>query len=101
LDELLSPHNISYRPRSLMEDNPAFKQLIPYVIFRHTDPSGRHHHMVCQVCNGAYNLSPHYLEEFRNTLVQEFGFEPDLEHFAISGTCAECLASRSEVQGAE
>lgn len=55
-----------------------------------TDPSGRHHHMVCRVCNGAFNLSPHYLEEFRNTLKQEFGFEPDLEHFSISGICAGC-----------
>ena len=55
-----------------------------------TDPHGGHHHMVCRVCNGAFNLSPHYLEEFRNTLSNEFGFEPDLEHFAISGVCALC-----------
>ncbi len=55
-----------------------------------TDPHGGHHHMVCRVCNGAFNLSPHYLEEFRNTLSKEFGFEPDLEHFAISGVCASC-----------
>ena len=55
-----------------------------------TDPHGAHHHMVCRECNGAFNLSPHYLEEFRNTLTQEFGFEPDLEHFAVSGVCAQC-----------
>jgi len=58
-----------------------------------TDPLGGHHHMVCRVCDGAFNLSPHYLEEFRNTLSQEFGFEPDLEHFAISGVCAGCRGS--------
>lgn len=55
-----------------------------------TNPHGKHHHMVCQLCHGAFNLSPHYLEEFRATLVSEFGFEPDLEHFAISGICASC-----------
>lgn len=55
-----------------------------------TDPAGKHHHMVCQVCHGAFNLSPHYLEEFRGTLVSEFGFEPDLQHFTISGVCASC-----------
>ena len=66
-----------------------------------TDPNGRHHHMVCQVCNGAFNLSPHYLEEFRETLVREFGFEPDLEHFAVSGVCATCSAQKSEVDGAD
>ncbi len=55
-----------------------------------TDPAGRHHHMVCQTCKGAFNLSPFYLEEFRRTLIREFGFEPDLEHFSITGVCAGC-----------
>ena len=58
-----------------------------------TDPNGRHHHMVCQVCNGAFNLGPHYLEEFRRTLLQEFGFEPDLEHFTVAGICTDCQSS--------
>ena len=40
LDELLRPENISYRPRPEMEEDPSFKQLIPYVIFRHTDQNG-------------------------------------------------------------
>ena len=55
-----------------------------------TDPEGKHHHMVCRLCQRAFNLGPHYLEEFHNTLLSEFGFEPDLEHFAISGVCAPC-----------
>jgi predicted NUDIX family phosphoesterase len=33
LTELLGPRNTSYRPRSEMEADPSFKQLIPYVIF--------------------------------------------------------------------
>jgi len=36
LDELLCAEHTSYRPRSEMEEDPSFKQLIPYVIFRHT-----------------------------------------------------------------
>jgi predicted NUDIX family phosphoesterase len=40
LIELLRPENISYRPRPEMEEDPSFKQLIPYVIFRHTDLDG-------------------------------------------------------------
>lgn len=55
-----------------------------------TDPKGKHHHMVCQVCSGAFNLSPHYLEQFRSTLMREFNFEPDLEHFTITGVCSTC-----------
>jgi predicted NUDIX family phosphoesterase len=41
LTELLSPKNTSYRPRGEMEENPNFKQLIPYVIFRHRDAASR------------------------------------------------------------
>ena len=59
------------------------------------DPSGPHHHMVCRVCNGAYNLSPTYLDEFRDTLLEEFDFEPDLEHFAITGTCSGCRSGQN------
>ena len=40
-DELLSPEHTSYRPRAEVEQDPSFKQLIPYVIFRHTDGDGR------------------------------------------------------------
>jgi predicted NUDIX family phosphoesterase len=43
LGELLSPKNTTYRPRGEMEENPSFKQLIPYVIFRHRDAVGRDH----------------------------------------------------------
>ena len=41
LGELLSPEHVSYRPRSEMEEDPNFKQLIPYVVFRHVDAAGR------------------------------------------------------------
>jgi predicted NUDIX family phosphoesterase len=40
LDELLRPEHMSYRPRGEMEQDPSFKQLIPYVVFRYTTPSG-------------------------------------------------------------
>ena len=39
--ELFAVDNISYRPRPQMEEDLSFKQLIPYVIFRHTDEEGR------------------------------------------------------------
>ena len=38
---LLDPAHTSYRPRAAMEQDPSFKQLIPYVIFRHQDAGGR------------------------------------------------------------
>jgi predicted NUDIX family phosphoesterase len=41
LDSLLSPAHTSYRPRSEMERDPSFKQLIPYVLFCHTRSAGQ------------------------------------------------------------
>lgn len=41
LDELLSPENTRYLPRDKAEQDPSYKQLIPYVILAHTEPSGR------------------------------------------------------------
>ena len=40
VSQLLVPQNISYRPRDEMEQDPSFKQLIPYVIFRYVDQTG-------------------------------------------------------------
>ncbi|MCL2005493.1 MAG: phosphoesterase [Planctomycetaceae bacterium] len=39
-DILLDAKNVQFRPRSEMETNPEFKQLIPYMIFCHTDSAG-------------------------------------------------------------
>jgi predicted NUDIX family phosphoesterase len=38
---LLDPAHTSYQPRSAMEQDPNFKQLIPYVIFRYRNPAGQ------------------------------------------------------------
>ena len=40
LGELLQPKHTSYRMRADVEKDPSFKQLIPYVIFRHTNAAG-------------------------------------------------------------
>src|SRR4051812_37084419 len=43
LGELLSAKNTSYRSRGEMEEDPSFKQLIPYVIFTHRDAASTLH----------------------------------------------------------
>jgi predicted NUDIX family phosphoesterase len=40
LERLLRPEHMSYRPRPEMEQDPSFKQLIPYVVFRYVTPAG-------------------------------------------------------------
>ena len=42
-EPLLKSEHISYRPRDQMEQDPSFKQLIPYVIFQYDDASGSSH----------------------------------------------------------
>ena len=39
-DVLLHANNTQFRPRSEVEADPSFKQLIPYMIFCHTDTTG-------------------------------------------------------------
>lgn len=41
LDILLRPENVTFRPRGEMEEDPNFKQLIPYVVFCYRDDNGR------------------------------------------------------------
>lgn len=43
LRTLLDPQHTSYHPRPEMETDPAFKQLIPYVLFQHVDAQGEAH----------------------------------------------------------
>ena len=40
LAEMLKPEHTRFLPRSEVEEDPSQKQLIPYVIFRHTDAAG-------------------------------------------------------------
>ena len=42
-DVLLDAKNVQFRPRSEVETDPGFKQLIPYMIFCYTDSSGNVH----------------------------------------------------------
>ncbi len=41
LPELFAAEHTSFRPRHEVEEDPGFKQLIPYVIFRYRDPNGQ------------------------------------------------------------
>ncbi len=43
LTELLNPANMQFRARGQVEDDPTFKQLIPYCILVHTDANGGTH----------------------------------------------------------
>ena len=63
------------------------------------DPEHRRHHMVCEHCGRAVHLDPKYLDRLRRQLVKETGFEPHMEHFTISGLCADCRADAAHSHG--
>jgi Fur family ferric uptake transcriptional regulator len=58
--------------------------------YEYADPVSRHHHMVCEHCGTAIHLPTHYLDELRLQLKNDTGFDSHMEHFAISGLCADC-----------
>ena len=59
------------------------------VLFEWT-PEQPHHHLLCTSCGDVAELDHGYLARFEQRLSVDFGFAPDLHHFAIFGLCREC-----------
>ena len=61
----------------------------------------QHHHLICRNCNSVQQIDHSAFTALGRKLEREFGFHPDLDHFAIFGTCRACrtrLAKRSKPQ---
>ncbi|MEX2158355.1 MAG: Fur family transcriptional regulator [Dehalococcoidia bacterium] len=52
----------------------------------------RHHHLICRSCDSVASLDHRYLEDLGAEILDETGFKPDLDHFAIFGACKDCQA---------
>jgi len=57
--------------------------------YHRTEDAG-HVHLACSRCGAEDDLSLDEAEALQQLIEQHRGFRPDLTHFAISGTCAEC-----------
>jgi len=57
--------------------------------YHRTEDAG-HVHLACSRCGTEDDLSLDEAEALQQLIEQHRGFRPDLTHFAISGTCAEC-----------
>ncbi|WP_407565759.1 Fur family transcriptional regulator [Streptomyces sp. 184] len=97
--------NIStvYRTLELLEE----LGLVSHAHLNHGPPTyhiaDRHHHLhlVCRVCDRVIEAENAVAEPFAETLRQRFGFESDVQHFAILGRCATCAESgRSDAPAA-
>jgi Fur family transcriptional regulator, ferric uptake regulator len=53
-------------------------------------PEQPHHHLICTSCGDVAQLAHGYLERMEQRIAADFGFAPDMHHFAIFGLCREC-----------
>lgn len=53
-------------------------------------PEEPHHHLICTSCDDVAEVQHGYLRDLAGRLQHDFGFAPDLHHFAIFGLCREC-----------
>ncbi len=49
-----------------------------------------HHHLICSSCRKMQVLDHEYLKGLAERVGQDFGFQADLQHFAIFGVCRDC-----------
>lgn len=58
-------------------------------------PEDPHHHLVCSSCGHEEAIGHAYLEGLEAKVRCDFGFAPDMHHFAIFGLCRECQLAES------
>lgn len=58
-------------------------------IYHHVDECG-HHHLSCTKCGKTIDCDPDLLKPLEASLMKQFGFEADLRHIVIHGTCKSC-----------
>lgn len=59
----------------------------------------RHHHLVCRACGSQQSLEDDYLADLARALLNDYGFEGDLDHFVIMGKCERCRKAGDNVTG--
>jgi len=66
----------------------------------HSTNQPEHFHLVCRTCGVVRSVDPEVARPLIAVLADAEGFEADLGHLAIFGTCADCSTlSLSETQG--
>ena len=56
----------------------------------------RHHHLVCQGCDGIELLDEEMLQSLGRGILETYDFEVDIDHLAIFGQCGNCRESGEE-----
>ena len=56
----------------------------------HLAADAQHIHLVCRSCDGITELEPAAVRSLVSALEAEHGFETDVGHLTVFGTCAQC-----------
>jgi Fur family ferric uptake transcriptional regulator len=59
----------------------------------HLAADAQHIHLVCRGCGGIIELDPAAVRPLVDALEAEHGFETDVGHLTVFGTCARCRAA--------
>jgi Fur family ferric uptake transcriptional regulator len=52
----------------------------------------RHHHLICHTCGRMIALDDSFVSSLRERVAEAHGFSADIDHHAIWGVCAQCMA---------
>lgn len=64
------------------------------------DPQHLHHHAVCVDCGAEVEIPPRLLGRLERAMKAESRFTPFLDHLALTGRCAACVAAAGASQPA-
>lgn len=80
-----------YRTLDLLEESGCVvkSEMDGRSIYHHAE-EGHHHHLVCKVCGRTIDCNENIFADLKKTLSKELGFQADLKHVMISGTCSKC-----------
>ena len=56
----------------------------------------RHHHLICRGCDGVTLLNNRYLQDLGTEIRGDYGFQADMDHFAIFGVCEDCRSQQQD-----
>ena len=51
----------------------------------------KHHHIICRNCSAIVQKDDTYLESLAQSLMKDYDFTLDTDHFTIHGVCVTCL----------
>ena len=52
----------------------------------------RHHHLICNLCDRIALLDDEFLGALGSEILDSYGFEADMDHMVLFGSCRECAA---------